>query len=161
MFGLQDVIQRLTTLSDTASASEVHDLNNILSLDVHIHSAFGHLKVAFEPVACELNTYDVFFVYPGRALGLHGLKNRFTLIDHSAGVTQKQKLKQVNDGLPLPEPRLLVLHAVCVRVAHMSGAAEVLDNFDRDMEESVVFASDGSSAHSIDMMLSPLVSATV
>ncbi|KAJ7873346.1 hypothetical protein B0H14DRAFT_2720351, partial [Mycena olivaceomarginata] len=127
MFGLQDVVQRLTTLSDTASASEVHDLNNILSLDVHLHSAFDHLKVAFEPVAGELNTYDVFFVYPGRALGLHGLKNRFTLIDHTAGVAQKQKLKQVNGGLPLPEPRPLALHAVCVRVAHMSGAAEVLD----------------------------------
>jgi hypothetical protein len=42
----------------------------------------------------------------------------------------------------------------------MSGAAEVLDKFDRDMEDTVVFASDASSAHSIDMILPPLVSAT-
>jgi hypothetical protein len=61
MFGLQDVVQRLTTLSDTASASGVHDLINILSLDVHLHSAFGHLKVAFEPVAGEVR-YLVFIL---------------------------------------------------------------------------------------------------
>jgi hypothetical protein len=63
MFGLQDVVQRLTTVSDIAPApaSEVHDLNNILSPDVHLHSAFSHLKVAFEPVAGEVR-YFVFIL---------------------------------------------------------------------------------------------------
>ncbi|KAJ7710846.1 hypothetical protein B0H17DRAFT_914779, partial [Mycena rosella] len=59
---------------------------------------------------------------------------------------------------PLPEPRLLVLHAVCVRVAHMSGAAQALDDFDRDVEDTLVLARDGASANLLYMKLSPLVS---
>ncbi|KAJ7475697.1 hypothetical protein FB451DRAFT_956088, partial [Mycena latifolia] len=53
----------------------------------------------------------------------------------------------------LPDPRLLALHAVCARVAHMSGAAEVLDKFDRDMEELQDLAEDGSTAKLLDPML--------
>jgi hypothetical protein len=31
------------------------------------------------------------------------------------------------EGVPLPDPLLLVLHATCARVAHMSGAAGFFD----------------------------------
>ncbi|KAJ7738075.1 hypothetical protein DFH07DRAFT_752713, partial [Mycena maculata] len=50
----------------------------------------------------------------------------------------------------LPDPRSLALHAVCARVAHISDAAEVLDKFDRDVEELQVLAGDGSTE---DLML--------
>lgn len=55
----------------------------------------------------------------------------------------------------LPDRRLLALHAVCARVAHMSGAAEFIDKLHFDEEESQVLLADGSSAGLLDAMLSP------
>ena len=34
--------------------------------------------------------------------------------------------------VPAPSPRLLEIHAACAQVAHLSGAAEILDEFYRD-----------------------------
>ena len=48
--------------------------------------------------------------------------------------------------LVLPNPRYLQLHAAVCRVAHLSGTAEYLWQFDRDLEEKGVLAHDGSSA---------------
>ncbi|KAJ7883630.1 hypothetical protein B0H14DRAFT_2434813 [Mycena olivaceomarginata] len=148
MFGLEETVERLMTVNrdDTTSASGAHDLLNIVSLVHSLHVAFDHLKLAFEPTADgEPNTYDIVFAHPARALGYLGLQNRVTLIDHTHQLAQKRKFKQAGGvlELPLPEPRLLALHAVCVRVAHMSGAAEALDEFDRDVEKTLVLARDG------------------
>ncbi|KAJ7613978.1 hypothetical protein FB45DRAFT_1008778 [Roridomyces roridus] len=162
MFGLEDVVEHLMTIipGDTASASGVHDLLNILSLisDLQILFDMLNLMLALEPTADnEPNTYDVVFACPEIAIGYFGLKNRITLSNFAD--TRKFKRAGGQLELPLPEPRLLALHAVCVRVAHMSGAAEALDKFDRDVEETSVLAEDGSSAHLLNMILSPLVSA--
>ncbi|KAJ7649717.1 hypothetical protein FB45DRAFT_858718 [Roridomyces roridus] len=116
------------------------------------------LWTPMEPTADnEPNTYDVVFAYPQRAIGLFCLKNRITLSNFAD--TRKFKPAGGQIELPLPEPRLLALHAVCVRVAHMSGAAEALDEFDRDVEETSVLAENGASAHFLNMIFSPLVSA--
>ncbi|KIY60768.1 hypothetical protein CYLTODRAFT_330085, partial [Cylindrobasidium torrendii FP15055 ss-10] len=51
--------------------------------------------------------------------------------------------------MPLPDPRMLTLHGICARVAHMSGAAEYFDGLDRDHEmlkEVAMLAGDGSSS---------------
>jgi hypothetical protein len=44
-----------------------------------------------------------------------------------------------------PDPRLLAIHAVCARVAHMSGAAEYMDKWDWAVEEMETLSTDGSS----------------
>lgn len=44
-------------------------------------------------------------------------------------------LKAANDS-PLPDPRLLGLHAACARIAVMSGAAEVLQKWENDAEDA-------------------------
>ena len=49
-----------------------------------------------------------------------------------------------------------MLHAACARVAHMSGAAEAFDKVERDLEDTLVLAVDGSSAHLLDHLLTPL-----
>jgi hypothetical protein len=59
-------------------------------------------------------------------------------------------------GLPLPDPRYLALHAACARVAHLSGAAEYIETFDRDMETTLVLAKDGSSAKLLAEALSSI-----
>lgn len=52
-FGLAEVVEHLTTISsgNNASAFVVHDLINVISLITDFHSAFDHLKFAFEPTA--------------------------------------------------------------------------------------------------------------
>jgi len=57
-----------------------------------------------------------------------------------------------------PDPELLGLHAVCARVAHMSGAAEVFDELEREVEATRVLAFDGSSARLLNHVLTPLSS---
>ena len=61
---------------------------------------------------------------------------------------------ETSDDL-LPDPQLLGLHAACSRVAHMSGAAEAFDEVERDVEDTWVLASNGSSAHLLDHLLTP------
>ncbi|KAK6997157.1 hypothetical protein R3P38DRAFT_3328876 [Favolaschia claudopus] len=161
MFGLTELVDRLMSFdkTDVASASGVHDLINIISLSSDPHQAFDTLKLTFEPVEGQENTYDVVFAHPQIALGLFGLKNQITLTNFA----DPGKFKKAAGGvieLPLPSRQLLALHAVCARVAHMSGAAEALDKHDRDLEETWVLARDGGSANLLHMMLSPLVSAT-
>jgi hypothetical protein len=58
-------------------------------------------------------------------------------------------------GAPPPHPRLLALHAVCARVAYMSGAAEFLDELYREAEDMKVLASDGSSDPLLGNLTSP------
>ena len=60
-----------------------------------------------------------------------------------------------DDRLELPDPQLLALHATCARVAHMSGAAEAFDEVEREVEDTRVLASNGSSAHLLDHLLTP------
>ena len=56
---------------------------------------------------------------------------------------------------PPPDPLLLGLHAACARVAHMSGAAELFYQIERDAEDTRVLAFDGSSAPLLSNLLSP------
>jgi hypothetical protein len=51
------------------------------------------------------------------------------------------------ERLPLPDPRLLHLHATCAEVAHLSGAAKYIEDTLDSMDEGAmgVLAEDGSS----------------
>ena len=60
-----------------------------------------------------------------------------------------------NKDLQPPEPKLLALHAVCARVAHMSGAAEAFDKLECDVEDIRVLNFDGSSAPLLNHLLAP------
>jgi len=61
--------------------------------------------------------------------------------------------KGVRDPFPLPNHRYLDLHAICCRVARMSGGADVIDEIERDIEETRVLSSDGADAHLLDYKL--------
>ena len=62
---------------------------------------------------------------------------------------------------PPPDPRLLALHAICARVAHMSGSAEYFDQVERDKEEMNVLALDGSSSALLNHLLPPFAAVDV
>jgi len=62
---------------------------------------------------------------------------------------------QTESNLPLPNPEYLRIHAVCCRVAHLSGAAEQMDKILEDLEDMQVLSKDGSSAHALSFALQP------
>lgn len=50
------------------------------------------------------------------------------------------------EKLPVPSRVYLGIHAACARVAHLSGAAECIDKFYSDMDDSTTLDPDGASA---------------
>lgn len=53
-------------------------------------------------------------------------------------------------NLPVPSPTYLAIHAACAKVAHLSGAAERIDEYHRDMEDRKVLDPNGSSANTLE-----------
>jgi hypothetical protein len=89
----------------------------------------------------KVNTYRVHTLVPNFAVLQHLPPNpviTFTSTDPS---------------LPLPNPEYLKLHAAVCRVAHMCGAADYLDQQDRDFDRTPVLARDGSSANLLSSRL--------
>jgi hypothetical protein len=62
-------------------------------------------------------------------------------------------LRTTDPDLALPDGRYLRLHAACATVAHLSGATEYIELLYREMEETVVLASDGTSAEILSLAL--------
>lgn len=80
----------------------------------------------------------------------------FTNINRRPHFTVNEALKKPrfkNKLLELPDPGLLALHAVCARVAHMSGAAEYFYELERDAEDTMVVTED--SLYLLNNLLSP------
>lgn len=47
--------------------------------------------------------------------------------------------------MPVPESSFLRFHAACAKIAHMSGIGELMDQWDSEIDDLDVLASDGSS----------------
>ena len=67
----------------------------------------------------------------------HALKRDLTRFGylHQAGDRLLVTFSSHITGAQLPDCKLLTLHAVCARVAHLSGAAEVIDELELDDDE--------------------------
>ncbi|KAG2008082.1 hypothetical protein CC2G_013552 [Coprinopsis cinerea AmutBmut pab1-1] len=119
-------------LLDQLNGPGIHRLDNVMALSLEVHEPFESL-VFWLP-----NTYDIQSLYPPELLGLPKTV-RFESSDP--------------ERLPLPNPRCLEIHAACAKVAHLSGAAEYLENVLRDYEETRVLAEDGTSAELLSHLL--------
>jgi len=116
---------------DELNGTNIHRLENILTLDSVVHDWFDQLKVWLDrkpddPVNC-----------------------------YTPAATKPYYLREIQDQVrlntpdmskyPLPDPRYLAIHAACARVAHLSGAAEYIEMVFRDMEDTKVLANNGGS----------------
>ncbi|KAF6751188.1 hypothetical protein DFP72DRAFT_816840 [Ephemerocybe angulata] len=112
---------------------QIHRLSNGLTLALSVHAEFGDLNLWFEK-AQEGHPENTYFI---KSHGLH----------HDVpSSTTPVTFTSHDSTLELPDPRYLQLHAAICRVAHLSGAAEYIDQHDRDIEDLLVLAPDGSSA---------------
>ncbi|KAH8834085.1 hypothetical protein DL96DRAFT_1579392 [Flagelloscypha sp. PMI_526] len=131
-----------STLGDNAN-----DPRNILTLDSTVHRFFEQLNMWLEEVADMPNTYDI--VVPPSARRIfdkmyHRPPSRVTL---RVAEELLQECAEHNITPPaLPDPKLIAIRASCARVAHLSGAAAQIDELDREVEQTLFLAEDGSSA---------------
>ncbi|KAI0658312.1 hypothetical protein C8Q70DRAFT_917783 [Cubamyces menziesii] len=128
-FGYKDICEELGAAT---TATNLHRLENILTLDPFVHQLFDMLHLWFEAVEGQPNVYNV-------ALAPDSTHEELFL-------PKTVRFASHRPGLPLPNPRYLQIHAACCRIAHMSGAAEFLDSVYQEMEELRVLAEDGASA---------------
>ncbi|KAF8267683.1 hypothetical protein EI94DRAFT_1729918 [Lactarius quietus] len=122
---------------DELNGDMAHRLSNALTLRADVHSLFDDLRMWFEEVP---NTPQTYTVCSTHNMYLRSVPNPLVTFT-SIG------------GLDLPDPRYLRLHAAICRVAHMSGAAEYLDLYDREQEERHVMAPDGTSGEFLNARL--------
>ncbi|KAF8264108.1 hypothetical protein EI94DRAFT_1594529, partial [Lactarius quietus] len=144
-FGLDELVQSLL------AEGGVHRLGNLLSLEPTCHDHFDALDLWFEHTE-KPNKYKV--CIPADNLAPH-LRHSNHLESDSLNhlfVT----FSRTNDSQEYPNPQLLGLHAVCARVAHMSGAAEAFDKVEHNLEDTMVLALDRSSAYLLDHLLTPI-----
>jgi hypothetical protein len=58
--------------------------------------------------------------------------------------------------MPVPNPRYLRLHAACAKIAYISGVGDLMDQWDYEIDNMDVLASDGSSMPLLLSRLGPL-----
>jgi len=127
-------------ISDIGSFNEekVHSLVNVITLDKGVHDAFNRMGFYFEATPQE-NRYETVSFY---RLKLHPKMRQFVTFSTIDA-----------ERLPVPSRELLSLHATCCKVAHLSGAAEYIDNIYRDAEDMGVLAGDGTSSDMLNFAL--------
>ncbi|KXN80608.1 hypothetical protein AN958_09646 [Leucoagaricus sp. SymC.cos] len=117
-------------LPDDLNGSKVHRLENVMTLVHGFHTRFDQLRVWFVATN-EKNKYKL---EATKAFFLRNCPEYVTF-------TTPDQAK-----LPVPSPTYLAIHAACAKVAHLSGAAECIDKFYRDMDDSTTLDTDGASA---------------
>ncbi|KAK7045365.1 hypothetical protein VNI00_007614 [Paramarasmius palmivorus] len=135
------------------------DICNILTLRSDVHKFFDRLETWFEPTQ-NAHEYKIYHAYEWTQPALHThdtvtFKIHDSFFEKSASFTATMKSKPDDY---LPNPKSLALHAACARVAHMSGAAQVMDKWNLDLEDKSVLASDGSDMDLFIYAMSKLVS---
>ncbi|KAG9038913.1 hypothetical protein FRB95_013591 [Tulasnella sp. JGI-2019a] len=128
---------KVNQILDDLNSGDIHDLDNILTLDTQLHQSFDSLKLWFEPQGGVPNQYRACTLWPDFR------------IPNPPIVT----FTSSNNCLPVPSERFLRLHTACAKVANLSGASEYVDRTSRDLEEMEVLASDGTSADTLGFAL--------
>ncbi|KAF8546694.1 hypothetical protein OG21DRAFT_1055035 [Imleria badia] len=114
-----------------------HSLTNVISVESNVHEAFDRLMLYFEATSDE-NRYEV------KWFGLKPHPNVRQFVEFSTSDTA---------DLPVPAYELLTLHATCCKVAHLSGAAEYMDEIYRDANKLGVLSADGTSGDILHYVL--------
>ncbi|KAJ7125914.1 hypothetical protein C8R44DRAFT_668229 [Mycena epipterygia] len=144
VFGLNDKAESLV-------GGNVHKHFNILTMRSDLHHLFDHLEFWLEEVIGEENAYKIVSIKNKvfkMGLPLPACVTFRVDPDMVAACTASK-----TDLPALPSPSLLAIRAACSRVAHMSGAAEQVNQILRDLEDTPVMAEDGGSAHLLESRL--------
>ncbi|KAI0360265.1 hypothetical protein OH77DRAFT_1418134 [Trametes cingulata] len=111
------------------SGINVHRLDNVMTLSTTLYTRFDNMDLWLEQV--------------------QGLHHRYRIklarkFKHSVFGLPTEAQFEAREGLPLPNPEYLRLHAMCCRVLHLSGAAEYIDKMECASEDHGALVEDGS-----------------
>ncbi|THH21128.1 hypothetical protein EW146_g321 [Bondarzewia mesenterica] len=135
-----DGLGEVKVVDDELNGKGIHCMENVMTMAGPVHTAFDYLKLWLEEDPTTPDCYHIHTLYPEDYASL-GIENRVVQLTSTKPVSQYGE-----EGLALPDPRIIALHAACAKVANMSGAAEYIDAVDRDLDEMKVLAHDGGSA---------------
>ncbi|KAJ6576625.1 hypothetical protein DFH09DRAFT_364914 [Mycena vulgaris] len=149
MSGLTDTAK--TKLEWASSASAILDrfagieIKNLLG-ELDLHTPINAMMSTFGP-------HDMFdnlgiWFEPAKDAQGNGIPHTYELIDSAPWrqpdllyrVTFNQTSTFEGESVEPPSPVLLALHAACARIAHMSGAADILERFDKDLDPHPVLS---------------------
>jgi hypothetical protein len=161
------ILERFGFATFSERPGGVDQVWNLLSLEHNIRSKFDHLHLWFESTreVCYSETCrsrQLTRVQPGRYKVCVLNKANEGYIRHFVGpkphvdgAPMVVEFTSEFEKVPPPDPILLALHAICARVAHMSGAAEFFDQLERDAEEMEALALDSSSTPPLSSLICP------
>ncbi|KAG7089804.1 hypothetical protein E1B28_011454 [Marasmius oreades] len=133
---LLTVLKRFGYDVENINGDKMHSLHNVMTLEKNVHEHFDRLELWFEATEIEhcyrIKTFSKSIQVP----------NTTTFVRSGTHLDS-----------PLPSPELLAHHASCAKVAHLSGAAEYLDELDRDWDDLPVLAADGRSSNVLNNAL--------
>ncbi|KAF4622953.1 hypothetical protein D9613_001636 [Agrocybe pediades] len=129
-FGYSEVPEQL-------DGANIHRLENVMTLRMELHYYFDTLNLWFVAMPGKPNQYTV-------------KTSHSNLTPFSDTVVT---FGSEHADLPPPSPLYLAIHAACAQVAHLSGAAEHIDKYDRDVEDITVLSPTGESAGLLDHAL--------
>ncbi|KIY73232.1 hypothetical protein CYLTODRAFT_485673 [Cylindrobasidium torrendii FP15055 ss-10] len=115
------------------------DVSNTFTLRTELRNAFNDLTIYLE-AADEPNHYILRIPETANT-------NAAALAERPIHFTTAYK------NLPVPDARLLALHACCAQAAQLSGLSHFLTQLDRDIEATPVMSEDGTSAFLLDVLL--------
>jgi hypothetical protein len=110
----------------------------LITLERSIHSLFGALNLGLEPVEGSLNKYKV-ICYEALIVNTEHLD-----VEGYGGYTYVTLRNHSQCQIDLPNPLLLQIHCACVRIKHLSGHADIIDDLVQEEEDGFV-AWDGST----------------
>ncbi|KAK0472331.1 hypothetical protein IW261DRAFT_1405221 [Armillaria novae-zelandiae] len=138
------VVERFAGISvvNELNGNDIHRPQNTFTIAGHLHSLFDMLYFSLRPIESDdNNTYEI-HTYPSGLNTTYRCPDRVTLTDAT------------NGNIPLPDRRYFQLHDACARIAHLSGAGDIVEQLLRDMEDMKVLAEDGGSNQLLSLVLS-------
>ncbi|KIK61130.1 hypothetical protein GYMLUDRAFT_166832, partial [Collybiopsis luxurians FD-317 M1] len=133
------VLDRFGIKGDDLNGENIHGLWNVMTLALQIHDSFDKLELWLEAtVSTELSHYSL---------------TTFSLLFVLRKKEHEYILTLSDLNVPLPNPKLLEFHAAVCKIAHLSGAAERIENVMRDYERIGVLAEDGGSMAILEQAL--------
>ncbi|KAJ7094063.1 hypothetical protein B0H15DRAFT_799075 [Mycena belliarum] len=143
----------LAEKKESLVGKNVHLPFNTLSMEGNLHQLFDRLVFWLEEVIGQPHTYDIRTVDSKIFRTRGGIPSERVTFQVDPAVVARC-VANGKEPPALPSPALLAIRAACSRVAHMSGAAEQIDQILRDLEETPVMAWDGGSAELLASRLS-------
>ena len=130
MIGFEDLPKKLV-------GNGIHTLENVLTLQGGFRILFEILAVWFEAIVSGLETFTP------RTEGLQSDQdNTYVIRARHEGILSSCRsnpitLTSQHPDLPLPNRTFLAIHAACCRIADLSGAAEYIEETQRQYEVEV------------------------